>query len=231
MPHLAESYMFHMFSDSSAAGQPKAQQNKQCRTWWLHCVMWMAAMWAIDRCDWRRATGRKNTGRVVGWRTHRWWCWWCNIFGFWSRVGIPNRHMLHSYFKVSWVPGEPSHDISCLLQKWTRYCCFHHIQPPSGPLMSTLSGMFFSCETRLSKWSLAAGSWPFLVHTTPRSSLGPSITGAIWSYTTNWIAVRDHVSHISHSIAMPWANGLTGQGYWLWEERSIVAARCLVECT
>lgn len=90
--------------------------------------------------------------------------------------------------------------------------------------------VFFG-ETRLSKWSVAAGSWPFLVHKTPRSSPGPTITGAIWGYTMNWIAVRDHVSHVSQSIAMPWANGLTGQGYWLWEERSIVAARCLVECT
>ena len=201
----------------------------------------------LKKSNWKE---KQNTGRVVGWQTHRWWWWWFKILGFGVGLGfqidiiyaVTNRRLkgskgfqrLDSYFKVGWVfPGEPSHDIPCLLlQKWTRYCCFHyHIQPPSGPFMSTLSDMCFFGETRLSKWSVAAGSWPFLVHKTPRSSPGPTITGAIWGYTMNWIAVRDHVSHVSQSIAMPWANGLTGQGYWLWEERSIVAARCLVECT
>ena len=168
-----------MSSDSSAEGQPKARQNKQCRTWWPHCVMWMAAMWAIDRCDWRRATGRKSKTRG-GWSVDRLTCGdgdGLRSLGFGVGLGfqidiiyaVTNRRLkdskrfqrLDSYFKVGWVfPGEPSHDIPCLLlQKWTRYCCFHyHIQPPSGPFMSTLWDMFFSCETRLSKWSLAAGS-------------------------------------------------------------------------
>lgn len=77
-----------MFSDSSAEGQPKAWQNNQCRTWWPHCVMWMAAMWAIDRCDWRRATGRKSKtrGGWSVWQTHRWWWWWFNQVISGSRI-------------------------------------------------------------------------------------------------------------------------------------------------
>ena len=43
------------------------------RTWWPLCATWTAAMWAIDPCDWRRATGRRGASDRPNWVIQNYW--------------------------------------------------------------------------------------------------------------------------------------------------------------
>lgn len=171
--------MFHMFSDSSAEGQPaKARQNKECRTWWPHCVMWMAAMWAIDRCDWRRATGRKNTTRG-GWSVERLTGGdgdGLRSLGFGVGLGfqidiieaVTNRRLKDSTipnaaFILQGRLGIPRRTIPWYPMPFAAKVNEVFLFPPPHPTpkwsinVNLVRHVFFG-ETRLSKWSLAAGS-------------------------------------------------------------------------